>query len=265
MMEDKKKKVNFYFFIYVFTLIFFGIFFLYSKHEVGNDSSLSDWLINYSGGFVRRGIIGELSVSISKLFLINLRDSILIIQIIVFSSYYLLVFKFFKNIIFERIFVLAILSPIFILYPVAEIEVLGRKELFVFLIFILYLFSKIENILNQLIFKLILFPLSVLIWEPVIIFFTYVFLIELIIFKIKKTDKKFLLLLLSYSITIFAVFFVYLNPITEQDYLIMKNFLINDFNEKCYMSCSFVGTQSSNSFFELLNNNSNKFKLLYFF
>ena len=59
MIENLKKNWSNYFQIYVLALIFFGIFFLYSKHDVGNDSSLSDWLINYEGGFVRRGLIGR--------------------------------------------------------------------------------------------------------------------------------------------------------------------------------------------------------------
>ena len=52
MNEHLKRNWSNYFQIYVFALIFFGVFFLYSKHDVGNDSSISDWFINYEGGFV---------------------------------------------------------------------------------------------------------------------------------------------------------------------------------------------------------------------
>ena len=69
MIENIRKNWSNYFQIYVYALIFFGIFFLYSKHDVGNDSSLSDWLINYEGGFVRRGLIGEKIAKIINLFL----------------------------------------------------------------------------------------------------------------------------------------------------------------------------------------------------
>ena len=55
MTKNLKKNWSSYFQIYVLALIFFGIFFLYLKHDVGNDSSLSDWLINYEGGFVEEG------------------------------------------------------------------------------------------------------------------------------------------------------------------------------------------------------------------
>ena len=36
----------------------------------------------------------------------------------------------------------------------------------------------------------------------------------------------------------------------------MRNTLINDFGENCYMSCSFVGNQSQNSLMELANANA---------
>ena len=84
MSEYFKKNWSSYLQIYVVMLIFFGVFFLYSKHDVGNDSSLSDWLINYEGGFVRRGLIGELITNFSTILSLKLRDSILIFQLFFF-------------------------------------------------------------------------------------------------------------------------------------------------------------------------------------
>ena len=42
-----------------------GVFFVYQKHDVGNDSTISEWLINYSGGFTKRGLVGQLSIYLS--------------------------------------------------------------------------------------------------------------------------------------------------------------------------------------------------------
>ena len=63
------KKGSSYFFLYISLLFFFGIFYLFMKHQVGNDTTISEWLINYQGGFVRRGIIGEISFHIANFFL----------------------------------------------------------------------------------------------------------------------------------------------------------------------------------------------------
>ena len=263
MIENLKKNWSNYFQIYVLVLIFFGIFFLYSKHNIGNDSSLSDWLINYEGGFVRRGLIGEIITNFSTILSINLRDSILIFQIIFFISYYFLIMSFCKNLIKNRLIILAIFTPIFILYPVAEIEVLGRKELIIFIIFLSYLFFDIKNLKTQYIYKLILFPISILTWEPVFLFFPFIFLIDLFVFKIQKFDKKLLYILLSYFVSIFFVILIYLNPFPQESYIIMSDFLKKQFGETCYMSCGFVGNQSANSFSELFQNFLNKFKYTY--
>ena len=263
MIENLKKNWSNYFQIYVLALIFFGIFFLYSKHDVGNDSSLSDWLINYEGGFVRRGLIGELITNFSTILSFKLRDSILVFQLFFFISYYSLIILFCKNLFQNRLIILAIFSPIFVLYPVAEIEVLGRKELIIFTIFLSYLFFDIKNLKVQFIYKLILFPIGILTWEPVFLFFSFLFLIDIFVFQIKKFDKRFYYILLSYFVPIFLVVFIYLNPLSEENYIIMSDFLKNQFGEKCYMSCHYVGNQSANSFSELYKDFLNKFKFIY--
>jgi len=260
MNENLKKNWSNYFQIYVFGLIFFGAFFLYSKHNVGNDSSLSDWLINYEGGFVRRGLIGELIANFSTILSLKLRDSILIFQLFFFSCYYFLIVVFCKNLLKNRLIILAIFSPIFVLYPVAEIEALGRKELIIFTIFLSYLFFDIKNFKVQIIYKLILFPICILTWEPVIFFFSFIILIDLLVFQVKNFDKKFFCILLSYFISIFLVIQIYLYPFTVENYNVMKNFLKIEFGEACYMSCGFVGQQTANSFSELYKMFLEKFK-----
>ena len=263
MNEHLKRNWSNYFQIYVFALIFFGVFFLYSKHDVGNDSSISDWFINYEGGFVRRGLIGELITNFSIMLSLKLRDTILIFQLLFFTSYYFLIILFCKNLLQNRLIILAIFSPIFILYPIAEIEALGRKELIIFLIFLSYLLTDIKNFKVQIIYKVILFPISILTWEPVFIFFSFVFLIDLFVFQIRNFDKKFFYLIASYLISIFLVILIYLNPFSQENHNIMRDFLNNEFGEICYMSCDFVGQQSSNSFSELYQTFLVKFKFTY--
>ena len=263
MNEHLKRNWSNYFQIYVFALIFFGVFFLYSKHDVGNDSSISDWLINYEGGFVRRGLIGELITNFSIMLSLKLRDTILIFQLLFFTSYYFLIILFCKNLLQNRLIILAIFSPIFILYPIAEIEALGRKELIIFLIFLSYLLTDIKNFKVQIIYKVILFPISILTWEPVFIFFSFVFLIDLFVFQIRNFDKKFFYLIASYLISIFLVILIYLNPFSQENHNVMRDFLNNEFGEICYMSCDFVGQQSSNSFSELYQTFLVKFKFTY--
>ena len=54
--------------LYLTTIFIFTVFWLYVKHNVGNDWGISEWIINYQGGFTRRGLGGELGIYLSNLF-----------------------------------------------------------------------------------------------------------------------------------------------------------------------------------------------------
>ena len=79
-----------YFKLYISILFIFSVFYLYGKYDVGNDSTVSEWLINYEGGFTKRGLIGQIAINISELLNFSLRQSILYFQIFRFFSYHLL-------------------------------------------------------------------------------------------------------------------------------------------------------------------------------
>ena len=231
--------------LYLSFLYFICIFFLYTKHSVGNDSTISEWLINYSGGFTKRGIIGEISIFFSRLFEQNLRDVIYIFQLSVIGIYYILIYLFFKNLYLERYFLLSIFSPIFLIYPVAEIEVLARKEVFIFILFILHtLISTLNNNLRR-ISKLIILPLSILIWEPVVFFLPLWIFIDLV--NLKEKNYKINLfneLIFYFPGLLIAIIFI-INPLTPEEHFQMEQVLKNEFKEICYMSCALLKNKSS--------------------
>ena len=232
-----------YFFYYLLGLFFFSILFLYKKHDIGNDSTISEWLINYSGGFTKRGIIGQICILVADFFKTNLRDVILIFQIIIIGIYFTLLFRLLKNIPVNQISILSIFTPIFILYPVAEIEVLARKEIFIFCIFIFYFF--IENLIFRRIYKIFFLTLAVLIWEPVIFFFLFFVAIDVIKNEINKFNKYFFYDLICFLPATIMAFFIAFNPIGIEDHDKMAMFLKVNFNENCYMSCALLKTKSS--------------------
>tara|TARA_Y100000992_G_scaffold95328_1_gene61387 strand:+ start:21 stop:1232 length:1212 start_codon:yes stop_codon:yes gene_type:complete len=238
-----EKKINKFLLYYLVTLFIFGIFFLYEKHTVGNDSTISEWLINYSGGFTKRGIIGQLSIYISNLFNFSLRETILIFQISILLIYFLTLYSFFKNINQNKIILLAVFTPIFILYPIAEIEVLARKEIFIFTFFLFYL--SLNSNVYRVIYKITILPLAVLIWEPVIFFFSFWFAIDIIEERIKKIDKNFFKIIFTFLPAIIICIYIALNPISEENHSYMAWILKSYFNENCYMSCSMLIKKST--------------------
>ena len=238
-MKSKFDKIFFY---YLSLLFFFSVIYLFNKHNVGNDSTISEWLINYSGGFTKRGLIGQICIFIANNFNANLRDVILFFQILLIAIYFILLFNFFQNIKINKIIILSIFTPIFILYPVAEIEVLARKEIFIFCILIFYF--SLKNILIKNFYKLIFLPIAVLIWEPVIFYLFFFLAIDIFENKFEKLNKKFIINLIYYIPTVLIAFYIALNPMTLQEHDLMSKYLKNNFNEICYMSCALLKSKS---------------------
>ena len=122
-----------FFKVYISLIFFFSIIILYNKFLHPTDWTTSEWLINYHGGFIRRGLIGELLLQINQFININPRYLVYIFEILLLSSYYYLIINFFKKINFSPILILVIFSPLAFFYPVAEAETLARKEILLFI------------------------------------------------------------------------------------------------------------------------------------
>ena len=238
------KRLDIYLLIYLLTLLIFSYFFLFIKHKGGNDSTISEWLINYEGGFTKRGLIGQIAIELSRYFQTNLRWMIFLLQSFTLTLYFILLFNLLKHLHYERIIILSIFTPIFILYPVAEIEVLARKEVIVFTLFLTYLFIPRNS--NYKIFSFTFFlVLAILIWEPIVFFFPLIFLFEIIENKIENIDKKLIKLILSFLPSFLIALLIIFDPITPEQHKIMALTLKNEFGESCYMSCGRLITVSS--------------------
>ena len=91
-------KFNYWYKILFNNNVLFCNFFLFQKYNNTVEWTISEWLINYQGGFTRRGLIGEIIFQLSKIFSLTIRELILIFQLTTYLIYYVLVYKFLKNI-----------------------------------------------------------------------------------------------------------------------------------------------------------------------
>ena len=235
-------KINKYYLVYTIILSIFVIFFLTTKHNVGNDSSISEWLINYQGGFTRRGLGGELAIFISKNFNFELRVSILILQIFFHISYLILLFFLIKNMSLNYAQIFAIFTPIFIIYPLAEIEVLGRKEMILFLVFLISIFLSNPKLQPKYLnlFCLISLPILCLLWEQVVLYFPYFAVLIIFRNKLKNIKKVFYLNFILFAPSIIVFLIIWFNPLSIDGKEVMCEFLENNFSEKCYMSANLL-------------------------
>jgi len=241
------RKFDNYFFIYLSLLFLFGIFWLYIKHLVGNDSTISEWFINYQGGFIKRGLIGEICFKIAIYFDLSLRLVIFLFQSFIYSIFLILIYRFFRNIPTNLIFLLSIFTPIFLLYPVAEIEVLARKETFLFIGFLLFLNISNSNYSNHLPLYYVFFilPIMCLIHEPVVFFFPFMAAVLIIRLRNDKIIKLLGKIIVCFAPALILSVIIAINPITPENHLIMENSLKENFGEDCYMSCGMLLSKSS--------------------
>ena len=231
-----------HFLIFILINIILAIFWLDIKHEVGNDSSISEWLINYQGGFTRRGLGGEFGVALANLLDVSLRRSIFLIQITIHSSYLALIYFYFKKLKFNIIQLFALYVPIFLLYPIAELEVLGRKEMLLFLFFLVTIFFSSRKYNAKIVNYLIFFisPIVCLIWEQVVLFFPFFASILIVKNNLKTFKQAFNKLLIIFFPGIITFIYIFITPLSGSGHEIMCNFLENNFGERCYMSASML-------------------------
>ena len=242
-----KNKFNNIFLIFCLFILFMSIFWLYQKHLVGNDSTISEWLINYQGGFTKRGIIGEICFRIADYFDLKLRFVIFIFQSIICFTYTILLYIFIKDVPRNILTVIAIFSPIFLLYPLGEIEVLARKETFLFIGFVIFLFLADSNkkTLASLIYVFLFFPILFLIWEPLVFFMPFIIFILFVQMKDQPLKLKILKISICISSSFFTAIYIIMNPLSPEQHIVMSNELMNKFGEVCYMSCDLLKTKSS--------------------
>lgn len=109
---------------------------------------IGDWLINYRGGFVRRGFIGQLIYLIST----NRPNTIWIafaLQAIIYLALSYFVLRLFFAQKRNRVLLLMLFSPAFIfIFPLYDLEGWFRKELLVFLAYVLMVYGLREGVLR---------------------------------------------------------------------------------------------------------------------
>ena len=249
-------KFNLCFKIYLITLFLFAVFFLFQKYNNSVEWTISEWLINYQGGFTRRGLIGEIVFQFSKIFSITLREIIFTFQVVTYIIFYSLLYKFIRDINKSLLLVFAIFSPLFVIYPIAEVEVLARKEVFVFISFLTVanIFAQ-KTIKNKhfLYFSLILVT-TILIWEGVIFYLPF-FIIIPIIKNNFVLDKIFLIrIILSVLPTLIVLNFFVFFKLSANEIKIM----CDSINE-CYGAMSYLDNSLDSNIAEV----TSKFKLIY--
>ena len=90
-----KKKILFFYFIYLILGIY--VYSLLQINEFPQKYVFTEWLINYQGGFIRRGLLGELIFNLSTVLNLEIKYLILIVQLLFYTIYFIFYYFYFQK------------------------------------------------------------------------------------------------------------------------------------------------------------------------
>ena len=204
-------KSRFLYLIILFCLIF-QVSKFYSFYSEYSAWQYIDWAINYQGGFVRRGLIGEFLFQTYKKINVDLDKLIFTFVSLLYLIISFFLVKIVKYLEDSQINTLIFLSPGFFLYPIMNSEIIGRKDiLFIIVIGFFVFFERRLN--NKILFSLLIFSIFFLsLSHSIFLFYTpYLFFLFFLIKSARETKINYFEII-TFSLTILIVFFlIYFN------------------------------------------------------
>ncbi len=150
--------------LFIFFLLIVPVYFLilHSFAIVCNGWIIGDWLINFDGGFVRRGLSGYLILKLSDLLNVKPNFTVMAVQMTIYLSYMAVLFFLIYRKKINVWFILMLLSPVTVLFPIHSSSAAGRKEIILFFLFALFILCLQKKILKSP-FIILLFFLAILV------------------------------------------------------------------------------------------------------
>ena len=237
-----QKKIFNYFLITI--LISSSIYFLWLV-KLLNDFPwryvFTDWIINYKGGYIRRGLLGEISINLAGFFDSNIKYIFFLIHLLIYLIFHLIFYKFFTRFKKNYIFYFFCFSPLVFLYPIATFEAFARKEIFYITFFLINCYFLVRTNNRNLVFISTNFfvLLSYFIHESSLFFMSFFYFSYFIFLKknnYKKKLSEFFLILIIFFILIYFTFI----PVTDEKISDMVFFVTQNF----YKVTKFAGAIS---------------------
>ena len=271
MITSNKKYINFFFPLALSVIfLFFFIYIIKISQDYYWRYVFSDWIINYEGGFIKRGLLGQLSIYSSEVINIDLKYIFIIFHILIYFTFILFFFLLFKDFKKNYIFVFFCFSPLVFLFPLYVNDALARKEIFYITLFLVncFLLTKINSSKIAFIATNIFFIISCLIHEAVL-FFSLFFYSSYYFFLFKKKIKHNNLINLTNFIIFILLFFIHTRPVDILTVDRMLLYITSDLNLRISTSSGamswLVNLNDKTSLFKPFDNISNfRFVFLHF-
>ena len=211
MLNTKKILISIVSIVFLFQIIKFYTFYLeYSPWQY------VDWVINYQGGFVRRGLVGELLYKIHQFSSVGLDIIILIFVTFVISSVSFLLIKSIDYIYNSYIDIFIFLSPGFFLYQIMNSEIIGRKDILLTLIIGLFVFFENKFKQKTLFIFFILSILFLSLSHSGFLFYMPYLIFLYLLIKYTRSEKiKTTEIIITFSTLFFIFCLIFFNQGTE--------------------------------------------------
>jgi hypothetical protein len=187
----------------IFCFTVYGSWDAYRDNEAWK---IGDWLINYQGGFVRRGLCGELFFQLSSLTHVSPALYVFLLQIICYSCFFIFSFLLLRKQRSLMPYFLLIISPFIFTFQVGDIQGGYRKEIIYFAVLAFAAWSGLVH--NQKKFEYIflitlaVYPLVVLSHEMLALFLPYIVAIRFL--RTGQTRIKLNVILLLGSLSVIS-------------------------------------------------------------
>jgi len=199
-IEKLVRKFLLFFLVFTFITTVAGAYAHYIKHHRW---SMGDWLINYQGGLVRRGLSGEIFYNISQFTNINPGFFSFLSQVLFYSVFFYFSYLLLKKQRSLIPYILLIISPFIFNFQINNMSAGYRKEIIFFAMLAYAVYSArsydVERFKNVFYILLLLYPLVILTHEMLAAYLPYLLVVYISVIQLRKKEilKIFLLLLPS--------------------------------------------------------------------
>jgi len=205
-IEKLLNKFFLYFLLLTFITTVAGAYASYVKHHKWN---VGDWLINYQGGLVRRGLSGELFYTLSQITHINPGFFAFLFQIVFYGVFFVFSYKLLKRQHTLLPYILLIVSPFIFNFQINNLGAGYRKEIifFAILAYTVYAAKTYEHSVFKKIFyiMLLLYPAVILTHEMLAVYLPYLLVVYVYVTKITVKEAVKVTLLLMPSVIAFLI------------------------------------------------------------
>ncbi|MBL4819526.1 MAG: hypothetical protein JKY98_00855 [Gammaproteobacteria bacterium] len=190
---------------------------------------MGDWLINYQGGFIRRGLFGEIALILSSYADINTGLIVFLVQIVLYLVFFIFSYFLLKEQKLLTPYILLIFSPFIFAFQIHNVDGGFRKEIIYFALLSFVAWSSTryqEKIFEKIVYGILLiYPLVILTHEMLAVFLPYI--VAIYIVKLDLNVKRLVTLAVFISLSVVSFILALLYPGTHEQVTLIFDSLVD--------------------------------------